>query len=205
MSTVRANAFMETFTGILAPVGAMTSDHVSMKDITVSLSRINRFLGHSMGAYSVLEHSWVVSKIVRQRGYSPVVQLAALLHDAKEAYIGDIPTPVKRYFEQEMPGFAEWFEELERNTDAAICQYVGCIKPGDMYHPAVKQADIDLLQVEAWEMMRSRGDGWSYTRPTGSIHESVMLEHGALGSHVNGQLVQRFMECYDGLIEEIQA
>lgn len=62
-------------------------------EIAESLSRICRFNGH-LGWESVATHS---IRVARALGYAaPRVQLAALLHDAHEAYIGDIPGPLLR-------------------------------------------------------------------------------------------------------------
>ena len=62
-------------------------------EIAESLSRICRFGGH-MGWESVATHS---IRVARALGHMPPrVQLAALLHDAHEAYIGDIPGPLLR-------------------------------------------------------------------------------------------------------------
>ena len=65
----------------------------TVQEIAESLSRICRFNGH-MGWESVATHSIRVARAV---GHAPPrVQLAALLHDAHEAYIGDIPGPLLR-------------------------------------------------------------------------------------------------------------
>lgn len=65
----------------------------TIQEIAESLSRICRFNGH-MGWESVATHSIRVARAVGIM--SPRVQLAALLHDAHEAYIGDIPGPLLR-------------------------------------------------------------------------------------------------------------
>lgn len=62
-------------------------------EIAESLARICRFNGH-MGWESVATHS---IRVARALAYAaPCVQLAALMHDAHEAYIGDIPGPLLR-------------------------------------------------------------------------------------------------------------
>lgn len=64
-------------------------------DIAHALSLINRFTGHTTRPYSVAEHSLLVADLAEAAGASPVVQMAALIHDAHEAYTGDVSTPVK--------------------------------------------------------------------------------------------------------------
>lgn len=64
-------------------------------EIAHSLAQINRFTGHASRPYSVAEHSLLVADLALGAGASASVQLAALLHDAHEAYAGDVSTPVK--------------------------------------------------------------------------------------------------------------
>jgi len=67
-------------------------DDISIKDISNSLSKIPRYLGHNIQnkSYTVAEHSIILSNIVPSE-----YKLEALLHDATEAYIGDIVAPLK--------------------------------------------------------------------------------------------------------------
>lgn len=64
-------------------------------EIAHSLSQINRFTGHASRPYSVAEHSLLVADLALGAKASASVQLAALLHDAHEAYTGDVSSPVK--------------------------------------------------------------------------------------------------------------
>jgi hypothetical protein len=59
--------------------------------IARSLSRINRWNGNTTRPYSVAEHSVRVASLV-----APRLRLAALLHDAAEAFIGDLPYPIRK-------------------------------------------------------------------------------------------------------------
>lgn len=68
-----------------------TEDMICIEDIAYALGRINRFAGQSDRFWSVAEHSILVSRLVPEH-----VALPALLHDASEAYINDVPSPVKR-------------------------------------------------------------------------------------------------------------
>ncbi|MEM7724335.1 MAG: HD family hydrolase [Pseudomonadota bacterium] len=72
---------------------------IFLDDIALSLSRICRFNGHGNRFYSVAEHS--VNCVVMARdwhGVSPISALRAILmHDALEAFIGDVTTPLKRH------------------------------------------------------------------------------------------------------------
>lgn len=67
---------------------------VCIDDIAIGLANIHRWCGCTR--YSVAAHSIHVSEILERQGYTPVVQMAGLLHDAHEYLLGDIPTPVKQ-------------------------------------------------------------------------------------------------------------
>lgn len=69
---------------------------IHIEAIAVALSRKVRWGGHSPRAMTVAQHSVLVARIVAQRGGSPTLQLAGLLHDACEAYVEDLPRPIKR-------------------------------------------------------------------------------------------------------------
>lgn len=69
---------------------AMRVDDVSWIDIGHALSQINRWNGHTRVPWSVAHHSIVVATLAE-----PADTLWALLHDASEAYLCDLPRPVK--------------------------------------------------------------------------------------------------------------
>ena len=72
---------------------------ISIVDIARSLSRLPRFLGHSNNFISVAEHSLAVMQMAQYDGRGTHLQLLALLHDAHEAYIGDVPAPLCAYLQ----------------------------------------------------------------------------------------------------------
>lgn len=69
---------------------------IDVRDIAHALSLINRFTGATRRPYSVAEHSLLVADFARRDGASAPVQLAALVHDAHEAYVGDVSSPLKQ-------------------------------------------------------------------------------------------------------------
>jgi hypothetical protein len=92
---------IRTFMGKMIDPLAPDPDLITLVDIAHALSNICRWNGHTMKFYSVAEHCIFVCNLVQ----SPEDKLAAMLHDASEAYIADVSRPVKHrlknYFEVE--------------------------------------------------------------------------------------------------------
>ena len=104
--------WMLTASGAKYYVGGvgMAHNEYNPHDIAHALAQINRFNGHAKRPYSVAEHSLVCMEIAQHLELPPVVQLACLMHDAHEAYTGDVATPIKRcvgdnwgFFEHRIP------------------------------------------------------------------------------------------------------
>lgn len=107
---------------------------VHIEDIAAGLSKLCRFTGQCDRFYSVAEHSVHVSYLV-----PPLVALAALLHDATEAFIADLNTPTKR-------GTPE-YRAIEMLNEEAICTRFG-IDIADFHVAAIHRADARMFEVE---------------------------------------------------------
>lgn len=96
--------YIQTYTGKLFTPYDPNPDDIDINDIAHSLSLINRFNGHTKIPYSVAEHSLWVSRHCKSNS----VALLGLLHDASEAYLGDIARPLKTY---EYRAAERWLQE----------------------------------------------------------------------------------------------
>ena len=123
---------------------------VAIEDIAHALSNICRFNGHSSRFYSVAQHSVLVQWEVKAKGGGYIEQMWALLHDASEAYLGDVTGPLKR-----TPLMAA-YRDLESETMAAICYafHIPWHEP-----PIVKEADQALLAAEQAQLTPPWIDG----------------------------------------------
>ena len=83
---------------------------IAVADIAHALSMQCRWGGHVSRFYSVAEHSWHVSVEVERRTGSTYLALVALLHDGTEAYVVDLPRPIKRL----LPGYYMLEERFAR-------------------------------------------------------------------------------------------
>lgn len=84
-----------THTGRLVDPLAMTPSDIDPADIAHSLAHQNRYAGHGSRPYSVLEHTFRIYQALSLMGVQPTVCLQGLLHDAHEAYVTDLPHPLK--------------------------------------------------------------------------------------------------------------
>jgi 5'-deoxynucleotidase YfbR-like HD superfamily hydrolase len=108
-------------------------------DIARALANLCRFGGHCRAFYSVAQHSVIVSELVEERGGDVEDAFAALMHDATEAYLGDMPHPLKH---RSPLGAA--FREAEQRLEAVIRERFA-IK-ADV--PEIKRVDRALLATE---------------------------------------------------------
>lgn len=127
-------------------------EDVTIEDIAHSLSRMCRYAGHCNRFYSVAEHSILVAE------YMPAeYQLAALLHDASEAYLVDIPRPFKSYLTN--------YYELEAKIMNTIYEKFG-VDCG--FHDEIKAVDTRILNDEREQNMNKSDNKWDdYGLPLG--------------------------------------
>jgi hypothetical protein len=114
-------------------------EQLDIGDIARALANQCRFGGHCRVFYSVAQHSVIVSRLVEERGGDAEDVFAALMHDASEAYLGDMPHPLKH---RSPLGAA--FKEAEQHLEDAIRARFG-IRAGV---PEIKRADRRLLATE---------------------------------------------------------
>ena len=114
-------------------------EQFDIEDIARALGNLCRFGGHCRAFYSVAQHSVIVSELVQQRAGDVEDVFAALMHDASEAYLGDMPHPLKH---RSPLGAA--FKEAENRLEAALRAHFA-IK-ADV--PEIKRADRALLATE---------------------------------------------------------
>lgn len=85
------HTFLQTFSGTVFDVPSFNMDAIEIVDIAHALSMQCRFGGHCIRFYSVAEHCCLVADRASDEN-----KLSALMHDASEAYIVDLPRPIKR-------------------------------------------------------------------------------------------------------------
>ena len=89
-----------------------------IEPIAHSLSQINRFVGHCREPYCVAQHSVLIASYLASHGYSKSVVLYGLMHDASEAFTGDMSGPLKAWLRLR----SEAYRQLEHSIEAGIAK-----------------------------------------------------------------------------------
>ena len=142
------DALMETYTGKYVNPLNLNYDDIDIMDIAHHLSLLCRFNGACNEFYSVAQHSVYVASLVPEKD-----KLAAMLHDAHEAYFGDIIRPLKIA----IPELAK----IEKRIAARILAKFECFGADWV---AIKEADTIMLATEFRDLMK-KTDGLSLPEP----------------------------------------
>ena len=111
-------SYITTVTGKhFDPMNPVERD-IDIFDIAHALSLICRGNGHIKTFYSVAQHSIACAAEAFARGYTPIVMMGCLLHDASEAYLSDVTRPVKK----ELPQYLQAENALQ---DAIWRRFIG--------------------------------------------------------------------------------
>lgn len=110
------HATIDTRTGETITPLSPEPERVELADVAHALSNLSRFAGQGRYFYSVARHSVHVSREVEARGGDRSAQRWGLLHDASEAYLSDVPAPVKR----SLPGYTHAERRLQRAVRNAV-------------------------------------------------------------------------------------
>lgn len=137
---------IRTSTGIYINVFEPTEEMICIDDIAHGLTYQCRFGGHLPVFYSVAQHSLNCSYLID----NPKLKLAALLHDASEAYLLDIPRPIKQRLSN--------YKEIEDGLMKLIAKKFGFTYP---LQEEIKKADETMLQLE-WDYLMLKKGTWQF-------------------------------------------
>ena len=159
-----AGPYLQTVSGRWVNPFDPDPDQIELADIARALANQCRFGGHCRTFYSVAQHCVLVSELIEQEGGSTEDALAGLMHDAAEAYLGDLPHPIKhrsqlgaRFIEAEKP-----LERVIRDRFAITDSSV-----------AVKRIDRALLATERRAFSAER---WDWPELSGVVPLDLELQ-----------------------------
>lgn len=129
--------YIHTWTGKEFNFLDVKTEDICIEDIAHALSLQCRFNGHIGEFYSVAEHSMMVADLVAEETEDPTVILTALLHDASEAYLGDIVSPLKQFLPD--------YKKFELMVEEKIAEKFSLIFP---FPEVVGKADKEAFEKE---------------------------------------------------------
>ncbi len=134
-----------TYTGRLFDFWEPTPEMICIEDIAHALALTNRYGGHTHTPYSVAEHC-------ERMSYPelPGDPLTNLLHDAAEAYIGDIASPQKQHLVWSVVSDVHHFAKQESVILSVIYK---ALNIPEQSHPDTKKADLIMLATEVRDLM----------------------------------------------------
>lgn len=145
----KKSTWIRTYSGAIFYPLQPEIDSINIIDIAHSLSLICRYLGHIEDHYSVVQHSWIVSNYFKD---DIILAKWGLLHDAPEAYICDIPRPIK----PQLIGYTELEEQYEKLIAEKF----------DLPYPIpseVKEIDTRILKTEMLSRMTYKNPKFQHT------------------------------------------
>jgi len=151
----RFGDWSQTFTGGMFWPLDPREEEVCLDDIAHSLALQCRFAGHCRVPYSVAEHSVRVSLAAEGIGgpvCGPSLRLVALLHDAAEAYLVDVPRPIKPWL--------GGYHEIERAVQATVFRAFDVV-PSTHELEFVKHLDLRMLATEQRDLMAEEPRSWN--------------------------------------------
>ena len=159
MTADRPGDWFQTYTGKQLWVLDPRPEDICIEDVAHSLSMLCRFNGHCQEFYSVAQHSVFVSQVMLPGEYGNWIpaeaRLEALLHDAAEAYVGDMIRPLKLSLGPE-------FKRAEERVAAAarVALMPRMHEPPPNLVEAIKHADMVALATEKRDMVAAGVGTW---------------------------------------------
>lgn len=147
------DGFFNTVSGRKIDLNNPTGQMINISDIAHGLAHICRFGGHTQHYYSVAQHSILVMKLAPQH-----LKFAALMHDAPEAYLGDVIKPLKNII-----GTA--YTDIEHKFETLICERFG-VSQEDV--KAIKPYDKEAIEIEHEYFFKGRMH--AFTREFGPMY-----------------------------------
>lgn len=180
--------WIQTVSGRKIRLAEPDPENIVIGDIAHALARINRFNGHTLGKvpYSVAQHSIHVSQVCQYRDAATGLRLAGLLHDAHEAYLGDLTRPLKLLLA------SQYLECVMRKFDSHIEDKWLQQSPFGLRHDHVKYADLVLLATEQRDLMAPPPEPWMTLPPP--WHGMKIVPWGV------EEAERRFLERFEELI-----
>lgn len=159
---------IQTITGNYFDYSNITIESILFEDVALSLDNICRFNGHCTSFYSVAKHSCLVHDLMRYGKDELKMDLSeddcfhGLIHDVGEAYLTDIPRPLKNYFQKmtEFGNFMNEYKKIETDIVNKFSLKCGYGMHDDQKEKTVKFFDNWALRLEQMHIMKKTPIKW---------------------------------------------
>lgn len=187
---------ISTISNLSVDINNPQPSSIDIYDIAWHLSRINRFLGATTDKHglNVAQHSFWVADYLYHQTQSAQLAMHGLLHDSAEAYLGDVPTPLKALDALQGP-----YKALEKRLLTAIYKSLKLNRPGPVACEVVKDADQLALAIEARKYTMHQGATW----PTAKLEIDHLVDSYFTSSAEQSR--RNFISAYHFLNSKIQA
>jgi len=136
-----------------------------LDDIAHAGAQINRYNGHARRPMSINEHQLLCADIAEHLNLSPLVALACLVHDAHEAYTGDVTSPVKW-------ALGHAWEEFEHPIANHLRRWLGLHSTFAAHRATIRHIDLMALATERRDLLNytpGRNKPWPILDTPGSV------------------------------------
>lgn len=172
--------WIKTYSGLhFYPLDPRTED-ICIEDIAHALSHQCRFSGHTKKFFSVASHSLYVTDLVERGGFQTASVFAGLMHDASEAYLVDVPKPIKPRL--------RGYKDMEDSVSRAICRRWNIVHP---WPEEVYEADLRAMYAEGRDLMGGTKD-WDCLGLTGIVNDSDPVVIPATPMAAKKMFLERF-------------
>lgn len=169
--------FVNTYSGKEMSLVNPKVEDVSLLDISYTLANIKRW--NATTPFTVAQHSLLVEEIVRLNGGSNKERLLALLHDSAEAYIGDMPKPLKDLDVNSL------FLKTEALIEDVIRQAFQLEEFNSMFTDRIRQADALSAKLEAYKYKTSSKNFNTELTPEETQKYKDLLSYIHIENHID--------------------
>lgn len=150
--------WLQTYSGKGFDLLDPKAEQIDIRDIAHALAIVNRYTGHTYRPYSVAQHSVNVARHAGGWDGANYTRLPearyGLLHDASEAYLNDIASPLKALLPE--------YEKLEEKVSLAILLKFGLAgELTEAVEESVRRSDLIMLMTEKRDLMGPSPEDWN--------------------------------------------
>ena len=186
---------IDTASGVRLDLDNPRPEDIRIGDVAGGLSKVCRFGAQALEYYSVAQHALLVQRLVVEAGH-PELALVALHHDSHEAYLCDIPKPLK----EKISNATKVYERTCDALDHAIAEAFGIERPekDSPEQKTIKDADNQALLIEAARLLPDGGEALRRDIGLGDheLRDLALLEEPLLPAEAQ----ERFLQAHAELV-----